>query len=155
MLSICHKESKYLFCAVIICMSFFCSCHLNSTLKNREKDKIEGQKVVEKFYKMVKDKKYKETYSLIGSQWFALMDTPEINNMYHRLSNKLGEIENYQLNQWETLVRVGTDDTAIYTYLYAVKREKFSSEEQFQLVKENNEIKIIGYHVNSQGFKED
>jgi hypothetical protein len=77
------------------------SCHFNSSFTNREEDKIDGEKVTNEFYTLMKGKEYSAAYGLFS---------------------------------------------------YEVKRSNFTSKEEFTMTKENGEIKILGYRVNSDGF---
>lgn len=128
------------------------SCHLNSTYYNRASEKQEGEKVVAQFYESVKSKNFKETYKLFDRRFFEVTDTQKLNDMYDVSFEKLGNVLSYDIGRWETDATVGTDAKTNYRFLCDVKRTNFASQETITLVKEKGEIKIIGYHLNSDGF---
>lgn len=59
-----------------------------------------------------------------------------------------GNISNYSLSEWETIVATGANPKADYLLIYNAQRDKINTEEIFSLEKENDSIKIIGYKVN-------
>lgn len=128
------------------------SCHFNSTYYNREADKKEGEKAVAQFYELLKNKDYKGTYKFFDRRFFEVTDTQKLNEIYDIAFEKLGNIESYDIERWETEAIVGTDSRVNYLFLCDVKRLNFASKETITLIKEKDEIKIISYHVNSDGF---
>lgn len=64
----------------------------------------------------------------------------------------MGKIIKVELMEWKTEVKKGTSPVSDYALTYKIGREKYESEELIILQKENGEIKILGYRVNSEGF---
>ncbi|MNY82534.1 hypothetical protein D3C86_2247020 [compost metagenome] len=56
------------------------------------------------------------------------------------------------IDQWKTESITGANTRTEYFYNYKVSRTNFDSKESFILVKENDEIKIVRYNVESKGF---
>jgi len=110
--------------------------------------------VAQGFYDLIKKGDYAKTYVLFSDKFFAVTDTSKLNNLLKAIDDKLGSIENTQLEKWETQVITGTDENSTYALQYVVKHKKFESKEFFTMVKEDGQIKIIGYNVNSDGFFE-
>ncbi len=128
------------------------SCHFNTTYSNREEDKKDAEKITSQFYDLVKQNDYTKTYKLFSEKFFAITDTVKLNNIFRTTVEKLGAIESMTLDKWETNVVKGTDEKSDYALQYIVKHKRFDSKETFTLTKENGEIKIIGYNINSDGF---
>ncbi|MNU17101.1 hypothetical protein D3C71_52810 [compost metagenome] len=136
----------FIFCIV------FTSCHFNSTYLNREVDKNEGDKVVLRFYDLLKNRDYNEVYKLFGPQFFEVTDTSQLEKLFNMTVIKLGPIKNMGIDQWKTESITGANTRTEYFYNYKVSRTNFDSKESFILVKENDEIKIVRYNVESKGF---
>lgn len=76
----------------------------------------------------------------------------KVEKMLQSLTEKLGTIDNIQLDHWETQVTTGTNPNSNYALYFVVNRSKYLSKETFSLMKENGEIKINGYNVVSDGL---
>lgn len=130
-----------------ILITFLCSCHYNSTYNNREEDKIEGEKVIENFYHLLKNEDYSLTYKLYSPRFFEVTDTQKLQNFYKITLDSFGSIDNFQIANWQTQKVVGTDTKTDYLFICKVNRSNASCKESIALTKENGEIKITGYHV--------
>jgi hypothetical protein len=134
-----------------ICL-FVVGCYFNSTYNNREIDRKHGEEVVAQFYELVKNKNYQEVYKYFSKRFFEVTDTQKLNYIFDIASEKLGDIESFNVERWETQAVVGTNPKTDYFFLCDVKRLNFVSKETFMLTKEKDEIKIIGYQVSSEQF---
>lgn len=144
-------NKSLVFFVITICL-FVSSCRFNSTYNNRETDKQNGERVVTAFYELQKSKNYEETYRLFDKRFFEVTDTQKLNEIYDISFEKLGDVESYDIEKWETEAIVGTDPITNYVFLLNVKRSNYASKETVTLIKEKDEIKIISYHVNSDGL---
>ena len=149
-LSISNKTIKSV--SVIFSLTLFFSCSFTATYNNRIEDKDEAQKVADRFYTLLKEGKYDDTYKLLSKRFFQNSDTSELNKMYHITFKKLGAITSDSVAHWETHVVTGTNPSSVYLLYYLVERDKYESKETVSLSKQNDTIKIDGYHVNSDGF---
>lgn len=138
--------------SIILSLTLFFSCSFTATYNNRIEDKNEAQKVADKFYTLLKEGKYDDTYKLFSKKFFQVADTSKMNKMYHMTFQKLGAITTDSVAHWETHVVTGTNPSSIYVLYYLVEREKYESKETVSLSRENDSIKIDGYRVNSDGF---
>ena len=148
--TILNKTTKS--ACLIFSLTLFFSCSFTSTYNNRIEDKNEAQKVADKFYTLLKEGRYEDTYKLFSKKFFQIVDTSKMNNMYHMTFKKLGAITSDSVAHWETHVVTGTNPSSVYVLYYLVEREKYGSKETVSLSKENDVIKIDGYRVNSDGF---
>ena len=130
----------------------FVSCRFNSSYINREEDKRDAEQAIAQFYELLKNQDYKGTYRLFDKRFFEVTDTQKLNEIYDISFEKLGDVESYNIEKWETQAIVGTDPKTNYVFLLNVRRSDFASKETITLLKEKGEIKIMGYHVNSDGF---
>lgn len=144
-------NKSLVFFVITICL-FVSSCRFNSSYNNRESDKQDGEKVIVEFYELLKNKDYKQTYTFFDKRFFEVTDTQKLNEIYDISFEKLGDVESYDIEKWETQAIVGTDPKTNYVFLLNVRRSDFASKETITLLKEKGEIKIISYHVNSDGL---
>jgi hypothetical protein len=140
--------SLYLFSLLFIATS----CNFNSTYLNREEDKKEAEKVADQFYTLVEKNDLKNLSPLLSDQFKAATSTQKLNNYLTGTANKLGEIKSKKLDHWETKVIRGSNPSAKYVLYYVVERAKFQAKETVTLTAENDQIKILGYNVNSEGL---
>lgn len=138
----------FVFAGFIACIS----CNISSTYNNRVEDKDDALKVANAFYDLVKNQDYNNTYSLYSKKFLEVSDMSKMENILQSLTEKLGAIENIQLDHWETQVITGTNPSSNYALYFVVSRRKYPSKETFSLTKENGEIKINGYNVISDGL---
>jgi len=140
--------SLYLFSLLLIASS----CNFNSTYLNREEDKKEAEKVADQFYTLVEKNDLKNLSPLLSNQFKAVTSTEKLNDYLTGTINKLGEIKSKKLDHWETKVIRGTNPSANYVLYYVVERAKFQAKETVTLTAENDQIKVLGYNVNSEGL---
>lgn len=140
--------SLYLFSLLLIASS----CNFNSTYLNREEDKKDAEKVADQFYTFVEKNDLKNLSHLLSNQFKAVTNAQKLNDYLTGTANKLGEIESKKLDHWETKVIRGSNASARYVLYYIVERAKFQAKETVTLTAENDQIKILGYNVNSEGL---
>ncbi|WP_316847052.1 hypothetical protein [Pedobacter psychrodurus] len=128
------------------------SCNFNSTYLNREEDKKDAEKVSDQFYALLEQKDFKKLSPLLSNQFKAVTSTPKLNDYLTGIVNKLGEIKSKKLDHWESKVIRGSNASSNYVLYYIVERVKFQSKETVTLTGENNQIKVLGYNVNSEGL---
>ncbi|MGN8057339.1 hypothetical protein ACTJKN_13760 [Pedobacter sp. 22163] len=140
--------SLYLFSLLLIASS----CNFNSTYLNREEDKKDAEKVADQFYTLVEKNDLKNLNPLLSNQFKAVTSTQKLNDYLTGTANKLGAIKSQKLDHWETKVIRGSNPSATYVLYYIVERTKFQAKETVTLTAENDQIKILGYNVNSEGL---
>ena len=128
------------------------SCNFNSTYINREEDKKDAEKIANQFYTLLQKKEYQKLDTLLSNRFKATTSKEKLNAYLTGGLNKLGEIKSTKLDHWESRVVKGTSTSANYVLYYVVERAKFKSQETINLTAENNQIKILGYNVNSDAF---
>jgi len=127
-------------------------CNFSSTYLNREEDKNDAEKIATKLYSCLEKKDYNELHKLISKRFWETTSATKLDDFLRTIDVKLGSIKSKNLDHWETKVIVGSKPSSTYILYYLVKREKFVARETVTLTKENNEIKILGYNVNSEGM---
>lgn len=138
----------YLFCLFFT----LSSCNFNSTYLNREEDKKEAEKVAGDFYKLLQKNEFQKINPFLSTQFKAVTSPEKLNDYLTGALNKLGAIKSEKLDHWESKIVKGTNPSAIYVLYYIVERTKYQSKETVTLIGENNQIKIQGYNVNSDGL---
>ncbi|TCD21055.1 hypothetical protein EZ456_19170 [Pedobacter psychrodurus] len=137
----------------LLCLLFaLTSCNFNSTYINREEDKKDAEKVANEFYKLLEKKEYNKIDPFFSTQFKAVTNLGKLKKFLSATSDKLGEIKSEKLDHWESKVIRGSNASAHYVLYYIVERAKFQAKETVTLTAENDQIKILGYNVNSEGF---
>uniref|UniRef100_A0A0N4ZEB5 DM10 domain-containing protein n=1 Tax=Parastrongyloides trichosuri TaxID=131310 RepID=A0A0N4ZEB5_PARTI len=75
-------------------------------------------------------------------RFFEVTDTQKLNEIYDISFEKLGDVESYDIEKWETQAIVGTDPKTNYVFILNVKRSNYASKETVMLLKEKDEVKI-------------
>jgi len=146
------KTKSFISLALLSLLFALSSCNFNSTYLNREEDKNEAQKVADSFYKLLQKNEFQKINPFLSEQFKAVTSSEKLNDYLRGALNKLGEIKSEKLDHWESKIVKGTNPSAIYVLYYVVERTKYKSKETVTLVGENNQIKIQGYNVNSDGL---
>jgi len=136
----------------VILFLMLVSCRFNSSYINRAEDKRDGEQAIAQFYELLKIQDYKGTYGLFDKRFFEVTDTQKLNEIYDITFEKLGNVERYDIEKWETEAIVGANSKTNYVFLLNVKRSNYVSKETITLLKEKDGLKIISYHVNSDGL---
>lgn len=137
----------------LLCLLFAAtSCNFNSTYLNREEDKQDAEKVANQFYTLLQKKDFQKIDPLLSNRFKATTSKEKLNAYLTGGLNKLGEIKSKKLDHWESRVIKGTNASANYVLYYVVERTKFQSKETINLTAENDQIKILGYNVNSDAY---
>ncbi len=141
-------------CILFISPAFVITgCTFTTSRLNRENDKNDAEKVTNKFYAMVKAKKYDDMYDLFSFKFWAVTSVKKMNDIYTMTQNKLGDIVDLKLSDWQTKVVSGTDPFAEYQLIYHNHRQKFDSKETFVLMRDTDDvIRIVAYDIKSDGF---
>lgn len=97
------KMSKYLTKSLFfIAIFFIIGCHFSAIYNNRQEDKNDAEKIIDKFYSLQEKLNYNETYKLFSTRFFAITDTQKLNNLYDTVNTKLGIITDFSIERWET-----------------------------------------------------
>jgi len=143
------KKKSFLLVLTLVSLT---SCNFNSFYTDRKSDKEDAESVTTKFYYLLRDKKYQDTYKLFSPRFLEITNESKIKDIYDASDNKLGSIKDQNLISWKTNIVEGSNPKSEYLLVYEVKREKFISKETIRLEKENDTIKILAYNVQSDGF---
>lgn len=140
----------------LLLFSFFLmSCSFNQSYKDRESDKIDGEKIPIKFYWELRyGKNPDDIYKLFGDKFFEVTDKEKLVKLMNAV-NEIGPVEEYNLAKWETMIVKGSNARSQYFFMYNVKRGTKKTEESFTLEKnKEGDIKIVGYRVNQDLLNE-
>ncbi|MCU7618071.1 hypothetical protein NZ698_12745 [Chryseobacterium sp. PBS4-4] len=134
---------------LFVTLTLFVSCSFNQTFSNRESDRDEAAEISKKFYwELSFGGNQDDLYNLFGEQFFEVTSKDKLNQMNLVSQNEIGQVQDYTLVKWETLVVKGSNPRSEYVLTYDVKREKGKTQETFSMNKKEGEIKIVGYHIN-------
>lgn len=146
------KMRKY-FGVLILFGIFVSSCEFNTQRFNNNRDKKEGEKVVEAYFNYENLGKSELAKNLFSKAFIDEVGFAKFLENQNYLNNKLGKVLDKELKSWETAVVSGTNSKSEYLFVYEVKREKHNSFETFYLVKEESDsIKIRKYNLESEGL---
>lgn len=129
----------------IIAILLINACTCNSVRINMPEDIGSAQRVAELFYENTKVHDYSSSYCLFGEKYFKNNDSIKLDSFLIKIKNKYGDLKEYKLNDFQTRIRTGSHPVNEYKLWYKCIYEKDSTEESFELEKENYEIKIIKY----------
>ncbi len=129
------------------------SCHFNGQYIDRIEDKEAGEQVTNKLYDFLKSKQYEETISLFSEKFLKTTPRGKLIDLFTKVNNKLGDIEDVKVDHWETRRVVGSNPSASYLFVYKVKYTKFVSTETIKLTREkDDQIKIGSLNINIDGY---
>ncbi|WP_447635421.1 DUF4019 domain-containing protein [Flavobacterium microcysteis] len=137
---------------IIAILPLFTSCTINGTNQNEESEKIEAEKTAEQLYDYISKKDFLSTEKLFSEKFYAVSSKENLHDILEKTNKVLGNYERRELLDWKTSRTIGTNPKSEYLLIYEVKYQKFKAKETITLLKEDGIIKIIGYHVNSDGF---
>jgi len=143
---------KKLFFSLIL-ITILSSCHFNAQYLNRIEDKKDAELITNEFYNFIKTKDFEKTYDLFSNEFFNKTPKDKLFKMLSVTNEKLGNLVQTEIKNWETRRVEGSNPLATYSLIYKNKYEKFEAEETIHLLKEKDgKIRIVGYFINSDGF---
>jgi hypothetical protein len=131
----------------LLFLSFMLSCNFNTTSSNSESDKREGEEITHKLYYYLETTDFKKAEHLFSEKFFEVTDREKLQKIFSQTQDQLGNIQNFSLLEWNTFVVKGSNPKSEYLFLYQVEREKKPSVEKIGMIKENDSIKIVSYHI--------
>ncbi|MEO3407154.1 DUF4019 domain-containing protein [Mucilaginibacter sp. CAU 1740] len=147
------KFFKSICLAILACLITLSGCKFNSTYINREDDKQAAEKVTNKFFELIKAKKYNDTFKLYSDKFWTVTPKSKMLEIYTMSEKKLGELNSATVDNWETRRVEGSDPSAEYVFAYKTKHSKYQAVESIRLMREKDgSIKIVAYNVNSEGL---
>ncbi|SFO09310.1 hypothetical protein SAMN05421741_1202 [Paenimyroides ummariense] len=143
---------KRLLILAILSLSFSCN-NLNVQRKNTERDKVEGEKVLNTYFDNLASNKREDNLKLFSEVFFEKTPKDTFLKQDSIVGLKLGKIIERNLLKWETNIIEGRRAISEYVFIYDVKREKYNTKETFYLIKEpTDSIRIHTYQVESEGL---
>lgn len=134
---------------LLLSVLILASCSFNQTFSNRESDKDDAQKITQKFYwELLYGSNQDKIYYLFSDNFFEITSRDKLDELIMYAQQESGVIKEYNLKHWETLVIKGSNNKSQYLLIYDVVRESGKTQETFSMLKEDEIIKIIGYHIN-------
>ncbi len=142
------------FFTLIFLSTFLISCQINSTSSNRESDKREAEKITNEFYNYLEKKEFENAANLFSEKFFAVTDKDKLYEIFNATLNDCGNLTDFSIVDWSTFVVKGTNPKSEYLFYYKVSREKKETLEEIGMIKENDSIKIVSYHVSVDRLSE-
>lgn len=134
---------------LLITLTLLVSCSFNQTFSNRVSDKNDAEKISKKFYwESLHGTNKDKIYELFSEKFFEITNKNQLDKLISNAQQEYGVIKEYNLQHWETLVVKGSNSKSQYLLTYSVIRESGTTKETFSMLKENENIKIVGYHIN-------
>ncbi|EJL76039.1 hypothetical protein [Chryseobacterium populi] len=92
---------------VLILISFlFIGCSYDKIYENRESDKQDAQKVINKFYFLVQENNKKEVFKLFSNRFFQEVGKERFEQILNKTDNDFGKIQDYELtNSWTQIIK--------------------------------------------------
>jgi hypothetical protein len=129
------------------------ACKFNMTYKNREADKQAAEQVLTRLYICLENKDYKSADTLFSKEFYSVTTKDKLNEIFAMTDNKLGDIQDTNITEWQTEVVTGTDPSTDYVFQYANKYKYYEGQVLIHLRKDpDGKIRIVGYRIKSDGF---
>jgi hypothetical protein len=129
------------------------ACEFNMTYTNRQIDKEAAEKVTNLLLLNLESKDYAAADTLFSKGFFKSWSKKKLNNIFQMSVDKLGEIQDTNLDDWGTKVVSGTNFSGEYAFLYNVRYQYYSGQVAIHLIKDpDGKIRVDGYHIKSEGF---
>jgi hypothetical protein len=143
---------KYITFLFLVLSISSCTYNVNAISKNNIEDKEDAEKITNALYESIQNEDLEKAHVYFSKRFLEVTNKDELDSIIIKTNNQLGKIIKVELMEWKTEVKKGTSPVSDYALTYKIGREKYESEELIILQKENGEIKILGYRVNSEGF---
>ena len=148
------KKSKI---TIIVLLAVFVlsSCNFNSQYINREEDKKAAEEITNQFYEFIQNQDFNKSLDLFSNKFWEATPKEQMIQILSATREKLGDLEEINLLEWETRRVEGSNPSANYMLIFKNQYEKYEAIETIKLMKEdNNMIKIVAYNIESMGFAE-
>lgn len=142
--------SKFL-TTIIISIIIGCNGKVNKINEDSEKDKAD--QFVNHFYEDLEENNYIKDKKIFSKTFFNSVDTIKFDSAFNSYKEKLGNYKHREIFKWTT-ERSAINDEWFVSLIYIVEYEKSKAFEQFDLIKENDSIKIENYIINSKALSE-
>jgi len=139
----CNKFSTVLIFFILL----LTNCKFNSQRVNNHYDTDAALEVTNNFYMYFHAQNYEKTYQYFGKKMLNISDTSKLKEFLINITDKYGKIVKYNMKNCESMVQSGTNPISEYHVVYENTYEKGTILEDFILEKENDTIKINGYHI--------
>lgn len=134
---------------LFVTLTLLVNCSFNQTFSNRESDRDDAEKISKKFYwELLQGTNKDKIYELFSDKFFEVTSKDQLDKLISDSQQEYGIIKENNLEHWETLVVKGSNSKSEYLLTYNVTREYGTTKETFSMLKEDENIKIVGYHIN-------
>lgn len=120
------------------------SCSYDKIYENRESDKQDAQKIMNKFYFLIQQNNKEEAFKLFNQKTTS---KEKFDLIYDKVKSENGAIKDFKLSDCQTSIVQGTHTKADYLLTYDVTRDISNTKEVFLMQKQNDTIKIIKYRI--------
>ena len=149
------REKKKIGILALLITLVLSSCNFNSQYINRVEDKKVAEEITDQFYNYIKNENFDATLNLFGDKFWEVTTEDQMLKIFTLTKEKLGLLNEINLDQWETRRVEGTNPSASYLFVFKNQYSNYEATETIRLMKdENGEIKIVAYNINSMGFRE-
>ncbi|MDH6252852.1 hypothetical protein M2347_002579 [Chryseobacterium sp. H1D6B] len=127
------------------------SCDFKTFRENDPQDKLDAEKVTEKFYTLIKQDKKQEVFKLFSSEFFKVTKKSDLDQLIDWAIKESKTSSTHTLTDCQTNVEKGTNAKSEYILSYSVQRGTIKTDEGFTLKKEKDDkIRIVGYKINAE-----
>ncbi|RPD46322.1 hypothetical protein DNI29_15080 [Hymenobacter sediminis] len=134
-------------------LSGLTACHFNSSRLNSEQDKAIADKLMVDYFSNQKSNQTQTNMQLFSSRFWQVASRDEMNQIFKKRDEVLGQLQDASLEKWQTKVTSGTKPSGEYQLQYKNTYTKGEAIETFRLEREaNDSLKIVYYNINSKEF---
>ena len=89
-----------------------------------------------------------------GADFFAATEPDEWKNILRSLNGKLGEIQSFEMVDWNVSSTAGSGGGTYAVLIYRTNRTKYRAQETLTLTKRpgDTEFKVVAHNITSQGL---
>lgn len=146
-----------------ITLAFICfisivmiSCNFSATNFNEESEKIAAEKIADELYMHLKNRNFEEADKLFSDEFFAISNKDTLHMIFEKTEKILGVFKSKKIKEWKSTHLFGGDGEELSKCIlvYDVMYENYPAIATVVVVRkdEKDKGKILGYHVNSNGF---
>jgi hypothetical protein len=117
-------------------------------------DTAGAQEVAKRMFESRRAHNQEAAMAQYSPQFFAATPAPKWVAMLDGVQTRLGELEAFELAQWNVRTNIGTNGGTFYQLIYRVKYARYSATEAVTLYKPfwGGDMRIVAHHINSEGL---
>lgn len=126
------------------------ACNSNGNKGHMKQDKRAAETVGGWLYFYTMNGNYDSIYNLMSDDYYKKTSKEQLANYIKQKESKLGAVKNFVVKEWSLNEAKDTHPEANYVLKYDVEYDRGKSEETLYLSREDKQVKIVDYEVESE-----